>query len=197
MTEKYATLLAARRKELQSALAGIFCPARDFVCEIGCGHGHFLTAFAEKHPDALCVGVDLVEERLARAGRKRDRAGLTNLHFLRAEASFFLESLPPGARIAALFILFPDPWPKLRHHKHRILRADFLNAVAAHASAGCRLHFRTDYRPYFDDARTVIANHPRWQWVDAPWPFECETVFQQRVGSFSSFIAEHRSEGEA
>jgi tRNA (guanine-N7-)-methyltransferase len=121
---------------------------------------------------------------------------LTNLHFLRAEASFFLETLPPAARIATLFILFPDPWPKLRHHKHRILRADFLDAVAARAAAGCRLHFRTDYRPYFEDARAVIESHPRWRCVDARWPFECETVFQQRVGSFSSFIAEHRGADE-
>jgi tRNA (guanine-N7-)-methyltransferase len=89
-------------------------PDRAFVWELGCGHGHFLTAYAAAHPDQLCLGVDLSGERVARAQRKQHRAQLENLYFLRADARLFLEALPPTAKCSAIYVLFPDPWPKLR-----------------------------------------------------------------------------------
>ena len=189
MKEAYVALLDERRRVLREQLTPIFRATSDFVCEIGCGHGHFLTAYATAHPDRVCVGLDLVSERIERACRKRDRAKLPNLHFLRAEAKLFMETLPLAARISTLFILFPDPWPKLRHQKHRIIQADFLDTVAARAEPGCRLGFRTDFQPYFYDAQAIIRDHPRWRLVEEPWPFEYETVFQQRAESFASLIA--------
>jgi tRNA (guanine-N7-)-methyltransferase len=121
--------------------------------------------------------------------RKRDRAKLAHLHFLQAEAALFLEALPATARFSTLFILFPDPWPKLRHHKHRILQPEFLTAAAAHAAPGCQLCFRTDHLPYFQSALGVARAHPDWRITEEPWPFEHETVFQSRAASFHSFIA--------
>ena len=188
MKESYLALLEERRRILRDELGAAFLTTSDFVCEIGCGHGHFLTAYAEANPSRVCVGLDLVGERIARAGRKRDRARLANLHFLRAEARLFLATLPPEARISTLFILFPDPWPKLRHHKHRIMQPDFLTTVAARATPGCRLYFRTDFEPYFVDAQATIRDHSDWQLVEEPWPFEYATVFQQRAESYRSLV---------
>lgn len=185
----YAAILADRRQEVQRQLDPILATHPRFLCEVGCGHGHFLTAYAAAHPGTTCIGIDLEEKRIARAVRKRDRAKLTNLHFIRAEAGLFLEALPVSAEISHLFLLFPDPWPKLRHHKHRLIRPAFLAAAAAHAAPGCRLYFRTDYRPYFDDALAVVRDSPPWQPVEEPWPFEFETVFQSRAPSHHSFIA--------
>ena len=193
MNDSYAALLDARRCLLSKEMSPIFSTTSEIVCEVGCGHGHFLTAYAAAHPDRVCIGLDLVSERVERARRKRDRAGLANLHFLRAEARLFMETLPAIARISGLFLLFPDPWPKLRHQKHRILQAGFLDLVADRATPGCRLAFRTDYLPYFSDAQSIIRNHPRWRLVQEPWPFEYATVFQQRAASFASLIAVRRS----
>lgn len=160
-----------------------------FVLEVGAGHGHFLTAYAGAHPDRVCIGVDLIGERVERALKKRDRAKLANLHFVQAEARLFLETLPAQAQVTTVFVLFPDPWPKLRHNKHRIIQPSFLAAVAARAVSDCPLYFRTDFTPYHQAAREVIAADRHWQLTDEPWPFEFATVFQQRAESFHSLVA--------
>lgn len=158
--------------------------------EIGCGHGHYLTAYSAAHPDTFCIGIDLLKDRIARAGRKRDRAKLTNLIFLEAEACEFLDALPPSAVLADVFILFPDPWPKRRHHKNRIIQPDFLSALADKAASGARLCFRTDFAPYYADARRTLAAHSDWKLDEShPWPFELETVFQSRADSYQSLVA--------
>ncbi len=181
--------MAGRRIALRDRLHTLLPANARFVWELGCGHGHFLTAYAEAHPERLCVGIDLVGERVDRANRKRDRAKLANLHFIQAEARLFLEELPASTRFEDVFVLFPDPWPKLRHRKHRIMQPDFLAAVARRAGPATRLCFRTDFAPYFEDARATVSAHADWQLVEAPWPFEHETVFQSRAPSFQSLIA--------
>jgi len=191
----YTALIGGRRLELQQRVFPILEQSSTFVWEVGCGHGHFLTAYAQANPSQICIGVDMASERIERAERKRDRAKLTNLHFIRGEATLFLHALPPHAQLAKVFILFPDPWPKSRHHKHRILREDFLKSVAAIAAPGCQLHFRTDFQPYFADASTTIRQSPEWQIPSPslPWPFEYATVFQNRAERHDSFTAILRS----
>jgi tRNA (guanine-N7-)-methyltransferase len=181
-----------RRNNLHAHLAAILSPGTAFVWEIGCGHGHFLTAYAQAHPEKMCVGIDITNERIERANRKRDRARLPNLHFVRAEARLFIEVLTDGVKLSDIYLLFPDPWPKQRHHKHRIMQSDFLSAVARRAGEQSRLYFRTDFRPYFEDAHVVLDGHPDWSLAEEPWPFEHETVFQNRVASHYSLIARLR-----
>ncbi|MSU48475.1 MAG: tRNA (guanosine(46)-N7)-methyltransferase TrmB [Opitutus sp.] len=193
MNQDYARVIERRRDGLQADLQRILADQSNFLWEVGCGHGHFLTAYAAAHPEKLCIGIDRASERIGRAVRKRDRARNTNFHFLRADAMLFLQALPATARISDLFILFPDPWPKSRHHKHRILQPDFLTAVAACAAPGCRLYFRTDHQPYFEDARSTIAASSAWELETAPWPFEFETVFQRRARQHDSLVARIRS----
>lgn len=186
---EYAALIEQRRQDVCAELERILASTAEFLWEVGSGHGHFLTAYAAAHPAKTCVGIDVVSERVERALRKRDRARLGNLHFLRAEARLFLQSLPRAAQISDVFILFPDPWPKLRHHKHRVLQPDFLDELAGHAAANCRMYFRTDYRPYFEEARAVVRDSMHWQLLEAAWPFEFETVFQARAVQHDSFVA--------
>jgi tRNA (guanine-N7-)-methyltransferase len=188
-TAEYRATIASRQQQLREALARILPLRAEFVWELGSGHGHFLTAYAAAHPEKLCIGVDIVGERVERAIRKRDRGQLPNLHFLRAEARLFLETLPPGAALAEVFILFPDPWPKMRHQKHRIIQPAFLQAIAERATPQTRLFFRTDYTPYFEEALATINAHPAWQRLEEAWPFEFETVFQSRAPKFHSLIA--------
>ena len=185
----YFERVQERGRQLVDTLERILPPSGEFVCEIGCGHGHFLTAYAQARPERVCIGVDLVRERIGRANKKRERAGLRHLHFIRADARLFLQVLPPAARISDLYILFPDPWPKLRHRKHRIIQPTLLEAIAPRMLPGARLFFRTDYEPYFTEARQTIAEHPLWRVSDEPWDFEYETVFQSRAERFHSLVA--------
>lgn len=189
----YQARVQQRREELISTLSIILSGRRYFTWEVGCGHGHFLTAYAQAHPDKLCVGIDIMGDRIARAGRKRDRAKLQNLFFLHAEGRLFLETLPAGVEIAETFILFPDPWPKVRHHKHRILSAEFLRGAAARSASDARLCFRTDYSPYFEDTCRTLSHSPDWLASSEAWPFEYHTVFQGRAHVFHSWIARRRS----
>lgn len=188
----YRAVIAGRQERLEEELRRILPGDARFLWEVGCGHGHFLTAYAAAHPSKICIGIDLVGERIERAGRKRERARLPQLHFIRAEARLFLHTLPPGPQISELFILFPDPWPKSRHHKHRVLQPAFLSAAARRASPDCRLYFRTDHGPYFEEARAAVRDSQEWELVDEPWPFEFETVFQQRAERHDSLIARVR-----
>lgn len=189
-TIPFAAVLEERRRVLRRELVRALPAGCSFIWELGSGHGHFLTAYAQAHPEKLCLGVDLVGERVGRALRKRDRARLTNLHFFQADARLFLEVLPPEASIGATFILFPDPWPKLRHHKHRIIQPAFLATLADRSALAGRVYFRTDFEPYFEQARGTLAAHPRWRLREEPWPFEFETVFQSRAARYRSLIAE-------
>ena len=185
--------MATRRRDLVAQCTPIFEGEGSAVLEIGSGHGHFLTAYAERYRDRLCVGIDVVSDRIERALRKRDRAGLTNLHFVRAELRFFLECVSPAARWEEVYVLFPDPWPKARHHKHRLIQDDILELIARQAAPACRLYFRTDFLPYYEAAREVFARSASWELVSEPWPFESLTVFQSRAAAHYSLVAKRRA----
>ena len=185
----YEKLIIDRRDGLARELHLAFPEPAEIVCEIGSGHGHFLTAYAQDHPDHPCVGIDIIGDRIMRAIRKRDRARLKHLHFFHAEARLFLEALPPSVRIGKVFILFPDPWPKTRHHKHRILQPAFLTLLRSKVTDKAELFFRTDHHSYFENAMASVRAHPAWTLTDARWPFEHETVFQKRAAIYHSFSA--------
>ena len=193
-TADYIARITQRRNSLGDQIAHSIPSETPFVWEIGCGHGHFLAAYAAAHPSKICVGVDISKDRIDRGLRKRNRAKLDNLHFIQADARDFLDALPAEATFSAIYILFPDPWPKRRHHKNRIMQSEYLTAAAQRAGQGTRLHIRTDYEPYFRDSEQLISQHAAWQIVAEPWPFEQLTVFQSRAASHHSLIAQRRSE---
>lgn len=184
---------AARCDQLRETLAtlGPAAAAADArVLEIGSGHGHFLEAYATAHRTHFCLGIDYCSERTRRAARKQQRHAHGNLYFLRAEAWEFLDSTPPDFRFDVVFVLFPDPWPKRRHRKYRLLSSRFLNRLAACTRAGATLYLRTDAAFYFAEATEAISVHPAWQILpEARWPFEQPTVFQTKAAQFQSLAA--------
>lgn len=181
--------LAALREEFFPRLP--LAAGRPITLELGCGHGHYLNAYAAAHPDEFCVGLDLLADRIERAERKATRAKLANLAFVQAEAALFLHAFAsaapagaPPARLSRIFVLFSDPWPKRRHWKHRVLQTSLLDTLAGLAAPDARLHFRTDHPEYFTFASEVVAAHSRWQIVppeQEPWPFEYVSVFEERA----------------
>lgn len=185
--------IAALAEKLRAAFPPeIVAGTRPLTLEIGCGHGHFLAAYAAAFPQEFCVGLDLISKRIERAERKRSLAALQNLAFFKAEATELLLALPRDCRLGKIFFLFPDPWPKARHHKNRLIQPEMLSRLAERAAAGTRLFFRTDHAEYFDWSRTLIDAHDAWKLVpDAAWPFEHETYFQKILpDAFRSLVAE-------
>ena len=168
----------------------LFKDKQPHVLEIGCGHGHFLSDFAEAHPEESCIGIDLISRRVARAGNKKDKRELIKLTFLKAQATEFLETLPENAQFRLIFILFPDPWPKKRHFRRRLIQPESLDLLAKHSQAGARLCFRTDHKGYFEWAVEHMRAHALWYIDDTePWPYEAGSYFQSLMTDYLSFVA--------
>lgn len=185
----FAEIVADRRAALAKLLGQVLGPAKRVVLEVGSGHGHFLTAFAHAHPNIVCVGVDNDSARVARAQRKQTRGKLVNLHFVRADAQLLLAVLPAEIQLSAVYILFPDPWPKLRHHKHRVIQPEFISELERRMAPDSALYFRTDFQPYFNDAEAKFRQKNWRVSATEAWPFERESVFQSRAVRYHSFAA--------
>ena len=160
------------------------------VLEIGCGHGHFLSAYALAHPEQCCVGIDLKSGRLKKSVKKLKKLNTKNLFFLKAEGKEFIGALGQSIRFKRIFILFPDPWPKKRHHKRRLIQEDFLLELGDHASIGACIYFRTDFQPYFEWTSKMIEHCPNWMLdQNGRWPFEEKSYFEQIHSNYKSLIA--------
>jgi tRNA (guanine-N7-)-methyltransferase len=180
-----------RIERCQHIITDFAGPANELTLEIGCGHGHWLVGFAQEHPDRLCVGIDLISKRIARANAKVAKRELANVLFLKVEMTEFLEALPRGLLLREVFFLFPDPWPKKRHFKRRMIQPDHLNRIAKKMRQGGALYFRTDHPGYFAWSAAIIAEHPRWHRdYSAPWPSEHATFFQDLLPEYRSLVAE-------
>lgn len=185
-----AAILENRRQQVTGILAEIAGEHPVITLELGCGHGHFLTAYAEAHPDSYCVGIDRQGNRIGRSLRKQDRAGLPNLRFVRADVTQFLECIPAALRLARVLVLFPDPWPKKRHIKNRLLGSVMLDLLARHTLPEADLYLRTDDPGYFEWVEENVREHPDWRLKpDLNWPFEVETVFQKKAEAWQSLAA--------
>lgn len=195
--QDYRKFLADREKrvgQLHALLCQLFPEPTEIVFEAGCGHGHFLTAFAMEYREHPCVGIDLVTKRIEKANSKRDKRHLHHLHFMKAAVEEWLEALPAHIQLCQIFMLFPDPWPKARHHKNRMLQPKLLSQLAKLATSGATLHFRSDHEDNFNWALEQIQQSNDWNHLpDYPWPFEVPTFFQDLAAQWQSFTAKRDS----
>src|SRR6266403_3765050 len=102
-------------------LAEMFSTAQPLEVELGSGDGSFLVEYAARYARHNFIGVERLLGSIRKMDRKGQRAGLTNLRGVRIESSYFLEYLLPPHSVAALHIYFPDPWPKRKHRRHRLI----------------------------------------------------------------------------
>ena len=182
MREIYEAQIAARKATLAEKLKTLLPTGNVYkTLEIGCGHGHFLVRYAQMHAERFCLGIDLIAQRLAAAERKAQRAELTNCRFLKARAEELLECLPIGFLWNEILIFYPDPWPKKRHHKHRLLQERFLSQLAQCVVPNARLHFETDDGDYFEAVCDCVAQHPNWEQTDEHL-YTVDTLFAERTG---------------
>ena len=159
--------------------------------EAGCGHGHWLTSYAMENPKQLCLGIDLIAGRVDKANKKKEKRDMENIHFLKAELGEFLEVLPEGITFEAVVFLFPDPWPKARHHKKRMIQGSLLEQLASRMTKGGLFYFRTDDRSYYDWTIEHINESKVWQIkAGAEWLHEESTYFQSLMDDYFSVVAE-------
>ena len=150
----------------------------DGIClEIGCGHGHWLSSYAQSDSQNIFVGIDLISKRIRKAERKKDFSKLENLFFLKAEAGEFLQALPRDLPILSTIIMYSDPWPKKRHFKKRLIQNSFLNLLAEKSCENSNLFFKTDHQGYFDWTTHLIKVSPRWTVGEEKWPHDAGSFF--------------------
>jgi tRNA (guanine-N7-)-methyltransferase len=138
--------------------AEVFGNANPVEMEIGMGKGTFLVEQAKARPEVNFFGVEWARWFWRYASDRLRRNGCLNTRTVRAEARFFLTEFVPDASISVLHIYFPDPWPKKRHHKRRLINAEFMPLVMRILSPGGRLQVVTDYQEYFEQIEQLIRS---------------------------------------
>lgn len=137
-------------------LSEIFPTNQPLEVELGAGDGSFLIAWAKANPQHNFIGVERLLGRIRKIERKAKRAELTNIRLMRIEASYFLEYLLPRQSVIALHVYFPDPWPKRKHRKNRLINDTFAEICLRVLAPGGAIFVRTDDVDYFEQIQTVF-----------------------------------------
>ena len=166
--------------------AGVFPRRAPLHLEIGIGNGENLVQMAARNPRGNWLGCEVHRPGLGHALLELRRAGLRNLRLVEGDALELLSALP-RASLAAVYIFFPDPWPKKRHQKRRLVQAALLDLLADRVQIAGRVYFASDDADYAQAVRDAIDASPRWinvagmgSWAPRP---HCRvpTRFEQRA----------------
>ena len=133
-----------------------FCRA-PIEIDLGCGDGAFLMARARANPEHNFLGIERLLGRVGKVCRRVAREDLKNARVLRIEVAYAVSNLLPADSISAFHLLFPDPWPKRRHHRRRAFNKEFLSCIHRALIAGGLFHIATDHADYFHQIQRVIA----------------------------------------
>jgi tRNA (guanine-N7-)-methyltransferase len=148
--------------------AKLFPQSLPLEVDLGSGDGTFVAQYAQRHPERNFIAVERLLGRLRKIDRKGLRAGLTNLRPVRIEASYLLEYLLPPESVSALHVYFPDPWPKRKQRKHRLVNARFTELVSRVLTPGGAVYLRTDNQDYFAQMTAVFAANPDFAEAETP-----------------------------
>jgi tRNA (guanine-N7-)-methyltransferase len=154
---------------------------RPLELDLGCGDGKFLLAMAHAYPERDFLGVERLLGRVRKVCKKITRAGLKNARVLRLESRYTVEWLLPANSLSRLHLLCPDPWPKVRHHRRRLLQTAFLEAVERALEPGGEFLFMTDHEEYFRWSEAIVdsfAGLARVEWEEDSF-FYPKTDFQE------------------
>ncbi len=169
---KGRTLRAGRASLVEEALPGLtidlsrpFDPGgREVWVELGFGGGEHLAAQAEAHPDVLILGAEPFVNGVASLVRHVTDRGVKNARLHPGDGRELLAALP-DASVGRVFVLFPDPWPKTRHHKRRLINAEMVAELARVMKPGAELRFATDWADYIGWTLERFAASPAFAWT--------------------------------
>ena len=139
------------------AYPAVYDMSRPLEVEVGCGKGRFLTGRAARDPGCEFLGIERMLKRVGCFARRTERMGLANAHVLRLEALYAFHYLLPEHHARRVYVFFPDPWPKRRHHSHRLFGPLFLEALWHRLEEGGELQFATDHAEYFSVVEDCFA----------------------------------------
>ncbi len=160
--------------------------------DIGCGKGRFLVAHAKANPGINLLGIERMLERVRKIDNRVQRLQLPNIRLLRIEAYYAITYLMPPSSVRTYYLFFPDPWPKTRHHNHRLFNPAFMDALHRTMESGACLHVATDHLPYFEEIAALLRADTRFEECEPfiPGPeartdFECWYLDRTPIGRCS------------
>ena len=166
--------------------ARVFGRAAPLVLDIGFGDGEALLTAAVNHPDIDYVGIEVHEPGIGHLLLLLEKAAIDNVRIVARDAADVLPELVPDASVDAVNLFFPDPWPKKRHHKRRLVQPDFVAEVARVLKSGGLFHVATDWADYARHTLETLAAEPRFVAVEPadlchnPLAFRPPTKFERR-----------------
>lgn len=170
---------------------------RDIWLEIGFGGGEHLAAQAQRNPGIGFIGVEPYVAGMAKLLAKIAGGGIANVRLYQSDARDIIGALP-DASLGCVFVLFPDPWPKTRHHKRRLISADMLDSLARVLRPGAELRFATDDGGYLVWTLERLASHSAFHWAaQSPedwrnrpedWPETRYEVKAKRAGRVCNYL---------
>lgn len=165
-------------------LGAVFGRSAKTVLEIGCGMGETTAAIAAAHPETDFLGIEVHTPGVGSLLKLIDEGGLTNLRVIQHDAVEVLREMIAPASLDGAHIFFPDPWPKKRHHKRRLVQTDFVALLASRLKAGGYVHLATDWEEYAGQMLAVLSSEPELENTAegyAPCPaYRPQTKFETR-----------------
>lgn len=149
-------------------LTKLFAISQPLEVELGCGDASFLVEYARRNPQKNFIGVERLLGRLQKLDKKGRRIGLANTRGVRIESSYFLQYLLPRNCADAIHIYFPDPWPKVKHHRHRLINEKFPALARQVLVTGGIVYLRTDNTDYFHQMKEVFGSAKEYSKVETP-----------------------------
>jgi len=137
-------------------LGELFGNGAPVIMEIGFGNGEATWQMARAHPGENYLGVEVHQPGVGHLLLVIEKHGITNIRIACADATDFLRTRIPEESLAGVRIYFPDPWPKKRHHKRRIIQPSFVRLLASRMRSGAILHLATDWEPYAEHMLEVL-----------------------------------------
>jgi tRNA (guanine-N7-)-methyltransferase len=154
--------------------------SRGLVLEIGSGMGETTVEIAKAHPDVDFVAVEVHGPGVGSLLNAIERERLKNLRVIRHDALDVLEHMIADESLAAIHLFFPDPWPKKRHHKRRLVQPAFATLVAKKLKQGGVLHAATDWPDYAEHMQAVFSREPLLEPAAAGFTARPTTKFESR-----------------
>ncbi len=137
---------------------------REIWLEVGFGAGEHLFQLAGENPDVGLIGAEPYEMGVAKLLTKLEQSSKNNVRIYEGDGRDIITTLP-DASLSRFFLLFPDPWPKTRHHKRRFLQTEMLDELARVMVPGAELRFATDDKSYLPYALERLIAHPAFEWT--------------------------------
>lgn len=145
------------------SFATLFGNSNPLALEIGCGIGDFVVQVAERHPEWNFIAIDIFNRGCSQTCGRIERSGLTNILMMRIEARYLMQQYLGKNSLQAIYINCPDPWPKERHRKRRLLNQDFLDLSLYCLQDHGELNFCTDFVDYGESAAELLNQEERFE----------------------------------